>query len=489
MLKERLRFLIKDTALYGVANAFSKVISFLTLPIIVKQIDASEFGIWNLLTIIGGIICAVSIFGMDSAVVRYYFDDKKEEHQKNIFSQGFFVQLVLVFFFILVGFIIPGALLWSVNVSNIYINSLYLILVWVPGSIFIQYLQNWFKWTFQRTKFLILSLGYTGINLVLLFIFFQFGKLSLNYILLVQAVSASLFSLVGIWWCRKLFVFKPDWAIINKLIIFGFPMMFVMAISILSPSLDRIFLVRFLDAEQLGIYSFGQKLSAIMTVGVVAFQAAFGPFAFSIWETPDASRTFSRFQSYYILLAGAIALGICSFGKPLIVLMGTEKYFGTEKYLPYLVLGVMIYGLYSFASLGIFYSKKIRFNLLALTIGIGCNVLFNFIFIRHFREYGAAAGFLFGNTVLVLIGYYFSSKYYKISFSSVKDFILILVLGAGALASTLTVHDHIWIDALIKSIIGITSFLFIGFIFLTGNEKAFIIRVVVSVFQNSSSKN
>lgn len=478
MLKERLKFILKDTAIYGIANALSKFLAFLTLPIIIQAINPADFGIWNLLTMLGSIITAVLIFGMDSAVIRYYFDDNSMQHHRKIFSHGLFLQFSSVVIFSLIGLFLPQFFLKTINVSNSYETALMIIFIWVPANVFSQYFQNWFKWSFQRIHFLILSLGLALTNLIFLFIYLKTSHLDLKMILLINAISYWLFVLVGLWWCRSYLEFKIDKLLLKKLILYGYPMMLVMLISVLAPSLDRIFLARYLDADQLGIYSFCQKLSIIMMVAVAAFQTAFGPFSFSLWEKPDAKQTFSRFQSYYIIVAGIIALGICSFSKQIVLIVGNANYLGSEKFLPFLVLGVLIYGLYSFSSIGIFYSKKMLINLLALSIGLTVNVGMNFLLIPQYKEYGAAIGFLSGNAVLVFTAYFFSRKFYSIDYSVYKDSFKMILLASMMITSNIPIHENTLYDSLLKAFVLISCFTLISFFLLKKNEKEFVYRKI-----------
>lgn len=474
MLKDRLKFLLKDTALYGFANALSKVIIFLTLPIIVNVISVGDFAVWNLLTIVGLIIASIVIFGMDSAVIRYYYDDTSLEHHKKVFSNGLAVQVTLIILFLTLGFLNTGLFLKSITLDAQHVLSLQLIFVWIPANVLTQYCQNWFKWTFQRSKFLVMSMGLAVLNLLFLLLCTKYYHLNLKTILVANAVSYWLFALVGLVWCRKYIQINIDKGLIKKLLIFGFPMMLVMLVGNLTTSLDRLFLARYLTEDQLGIYSFSQKLSIIMTVVVTAFQTAFGPFAYSIWEKPDARQTFSRFQSYYLLAGGMIAIGICSCIKPLIMILGNEQYLESSQYLFIFVESILIYGLYSFASLGIFYSRKMAINLVSLCIGLSVNFTINYFLIPVYYEYGAVVGFLFGNLALVTVAYFFSRQSYTINFSYSRDALKLVLIFVTLAASNFPLFDNIYTDAFLKLATLPPGFVLLSYFFLTNQEKVFI---------------
>jgi len=481
MIKERLKFLLKDTVLYGVANAISKFIIFLTLPIIVNVISPADFGIWNLLTIVGVLVSAIVIFGMDSAVIRYYYDDSGFEYHRKVFSQGLLVQTGFILIFLILAFASTDLILKSITLNQQNALSLQLIFVWIPANVLTQYCQNWFKWTFQRVKFLIMSIGLAVLNLLFLFFCIHYYNLDLKMILLANAISYWLFVIVGLFWCRKYIRIKIEKVLLKKLLFFGFPMMLVMLVSNLSSSLDRLFLARFLTGDQLGIFSFSQKLGVIMTVVVTAFQTAFGPFSYSIWEKPDAKDTFAKFQSYYIMTTGVIAIGICSSIKPLIMILGTELYLESSKYLFIFVQAIIVYGLYSFASLGISYSKRMIQNLIALCVGLVVNFACNYLLVPVLFEYGALFGFLLGNVTLVIVAYLFSQKSYSVKYFYLKDAILLIFLFGLLLISNISMLNNIYWDALLKLSILLPCFFFLSYFILDKASKEFVVRRLVNL--------
>lgn len=481
MLKERLTFLLKDTALYGIANAISKVIIFLTLPIIVNVISPADFGVWNLLTIVGVVVSAILIFGMDSAVIRYYYDSSSFEHHRKVFSHGLAVQITLSLLFLSIAFFSEELFLSSIQLDAKHALLLQLIFIWIPANVLTQYCQNWFKWTFQRAKFLTLSIGLAIVNLLFLFLCTRYYYLDLKLILLANTVSYWLFAFTGLIWCKKYIQFGISMEFLTKLLIFGLPMMLVMLVGNLTSSLDRLFLARFLTEDQLGIFSFGQKLGVIMTVVVMAFQTAFGPFSYSIWEKPDAKNTFVKFQSYYIVATGIIAIGICSCIKPLIMILGNESYLKSAQYLFLFAEAIIIYGLYSFASLGISYSKKMNQNLIALCLGLGVNFICNYFLIPVFFEYGALVGFLAGNVVLVTTAYLFSNQSYPVKYFYFKDILNLLAIFGMLAFTTISLADNIYWDAFLKLSILLPCFLLLGYLTLDKASLEFAINKIRNV--------
>jgi O-antigen/teichoic acid export membrane protein len=478
MIRERAKFLLKDTALYGIANGASRFMTFLMIPVIVKNIDVAEFGIWNLLTILGSVIAGVAIMGMDSAVVRFYYEDESQTSRNRVFSNGLLIQLFLIALVVLTGASVPQWLLKPVAVDDSYVGSLYYVLLWVPAYVIVQYCQNWFKWTFQRVRFLVISLGAGVSQLVITGLYAASDQLNLQTVLLTQAMATWIFALAALWWCRGNLIFKIDPKLVRNLLHFGFPMMLILMASLLSPALDRIFLVRFLTPVQLGIYSFGQKLSIIMMVLVAAFQTAFGPFAYSIWNQPDAKETFKRFNTYYIAGAGLVGIGICCCADLLIMLLGTIDYIDAARYLPYLVMGAFVYGLYSFASLGLFYSRKMLLNLLSLALGLAVNFVLNIVLIPKLGGLGAAAGYMCGNLIMVTVAHAFSSRLFPVGYSFSTDTLLVVFVFVFMLAPLqFKWSTNVYLEAAVKVGLFVPAFLMAAFFLFPARDRGFVRRL------------
>jgi O-antigen/teichoic acid export membrane protein len=473
MLKKRLQFILKDTALYGLASALSKVIIFLTLPIIVNRISVAEFGIWNLMTIVGLIMSSVVIFGMDSAVIRYYYDEDSHTHRQKVFTSGISLQLIFSGVFLIVEFLLPGLFMKVLLVPEHYLSALKAIFIWIPANVICQYCQNWFKWTFQRWKFLTLSLGLAFTNLAALYLCTLYIKIDLNIILIINAFAYWTFALIGLYWCRKYIKIQWHTQLNKRLLVFGLPMMLVMLIGNLSSSLDRLLLNRFMDEEALGIYSFAQRLSIIMMVVVSAFQTAFGPFSFSIWNNKDAPETFSKFQSYYLIATGLVGVTVASLINPIILTFGNSAYLASAPYLPVFIIASIVYGLYSFASIGIFHAKKMFGNLLSLCVGMVINFSACYSLIPVIGPYGAVMGFLLGNLVMVASAYFFSAKYYAVAYSFKRDVFIICLVGLALVAASMPLHHQLYWDAILKIMVITPAYIAFTVVFiLDANERS-----------------
>ena len=193
---------------------------------------------------------------------------------------------------------------------------------------------------------------------------------------------------------------------------------------------------------------------------------------------PEAKKVFSRIQSLYIIGMVGLSLAIMSFSIPLITVMGKESYISAAYFLPFMLFANFGYGLINFSLIGINYSKKTYLLIILIVIALSAMTIFNFIFIKVFTVYAAAASQLVANIVLVSLGYIVSSRYYHVRFNFLKDIpIFILGLALSFPFAFINFNTNIYLDSTIKLFISAILFLLLVRIFFY-TELKFIINKI-----------
>lgn len=475
MLKSTLKFLIKDTAFYGIGNAVSKSLQLITLPLIVKSVTDTDFSNWNLIQATTSIIAALVLFGMDSAAARFYYDAKDPEERRKIFTNSFLVQIVLSVIFLPLLVLCIQSLERYSGIDTSYRQDFILMLLWVPAAALSSFFTGWFKWTFQRWKFVILTFGLAALNLLLLLYFTIAGDLNIHLIIQISVFVQWGMVLYCIAVSAKHFTNRISTALIKKLCVFGAPLMVVFVLGIVRMSLDRYFLRHYINDTDFAMYGFCQKLSIIILLAVTAFDFAFGPLVYTMWEKPEAKKVFSKIQSLYIIGMVGFSLAIMSCSIPLITIMGKEAYVGAAHFLPLMLFANFGYGLINFSLIGINYSKKTYLLVILIAAALASMSLFNLLFIKLFTVYAAAASQLIANLVLVAIGYIISAKYYHVKYNFTKDIpVFILGLLLSFPLAFITFNADIYLDAAIKLIIASAIFLLILRVFFYGELRLLI---------------
>lgn len=479
MLKAASSRLAKDSLIYGVGNGLTRFIQIITLPIASRALSVGEFGDWNLLALSAGVLSSFMVFGMENAVIRFMYDDNSEIHKKELFTTGLTFILSISLVLVLLFWQLDKLILDLINLNQAYSSAFKITVVWLPAIALQTYLLNWFKWTLQKWKFIIISFGFVTLNLSSLLIANELNILDVNILLLSTCCSQWVAILIGLLMCREQFLFKIDFSLVKRMIIYGLPFMFVMLIGALRNSIDRFILSDFSSGNDqlVGLYSMGQRLGMIINFFVYTMDILLGPLILSNWDSPDAKFVIAKLQKYYLLFMNWIAISICSFAPILIKVLATDEYISVIKYLPIFTIGNYFLGLYVFASIGILYSKKSYLNTFALILSLIALYVVAYLLTPIYLEWGVALAYLVSVVVMIVSGYQFSKKYFQIKFNWNVDILIVLV---GVFLSLITVNLKIANDFILNSFImffsASTLYMIFTFMIFSDEERSFFMK-------------
>jgi len=479
MLKQRVSFFAKDILYYGIGNMLYSLVQFISMPLVVKNMDKAQVADWNILLPTGVLLAAVVTFGMDSATVRYLKDAEDEKQKAIIFSTGFLFEAFLALLVAGCLALTSSQICEALNLSKSQTSSWIVLMGWLPGIIMAQYFQNWFKYTFKRSLFVRLISVQAGVYLAGI-VFLKFtDQLSLLNVMLVMLVSQWLTAVTGFLTCRRQFTLQINTKLLKQLLIYGLPFM-VMAFGYnFIISLDRYMLAGKISKEEFAVYTQAVRITAIITMIVSSFNFAFGPFSLSLLGKPDAEKTFSRFHSYYLIIMSFLGLSFLAFGKVIIGIFAGADYMEGYNFFLLFVSGYILYGLYSFAQLGIIYSKKSYLGIYVLVAGAIACAITDLLLVNKYSGYGTATGFLIANLVMVLIGNFYSAKHLRIKHNLVKDILLMALFAiVGYVFIKFSFSDNIVFDGIAK-LSGLLVVMPVVFFFsLTNEEKNYLKRLV-----------
>ena len=90
-----LKFLFKDTLLYGVLSAASRIFTIFTVPLITRIFSKAEFGSIDGFNVLSQLFIAIIIMGMDSAVARFFFEYEEEVEKKSVVTKALIFVILL----------------------------------------------------------------------------------------------------------------------------------------------------------------------------------------------------------------------------------------------------------------------------------------------------------------------------------------------------------------------------------------------------------
>ena len=157
-IKDKLKFLLKDSLFFGGLRAISMLFPLLTIPLLTRYFSVENYGLYDSLLVLGSFISSILVFGQDSAVARWFYQVEDLNSKRKIVSESLIIQLVFTIL------IIPTLLIYRAELAGFYLkNSNYgqfVLLILVYGVLLLlnNFTINILKWTYDRKKYAIISI-------------------------------------------------------------------------------------------------------------------------------------------------------------------------------------------------------------------------------------------------------------------------------------------------------------------------------------------
>jgi O-antigen/teichoic acid export membrane protein len=427
MLKELLK-VFGHSIVYGLTGMLSTFISVLLIPIYTRILTPAEYGVIALLTTLSLIILIFASMGMGTAVFWAYFNAKEEERKEVVFTAFLFLTifplLVSIIFYLSSGLI--NRLVFG-NTDNILLVRLSALTIFFNAGIMIPLAL--LRAEGKPSKYVLVTLSQTLAAVILSICFvvvLRWGVAGAFWASLFAAIFGYIFSLLFTV-NRMAPRFSYHW--LGEMLRFGAPMMPAgLAMWALNSS-DRYFLNAFAGTADVGIYYVGYRVGMFVMLIVGAFQLAYGPFMFSIFnERPNPKEYYRKIATYYFFVIFSIALCLSIFGKEIIQILTGPNFHASYMVVPFAAYSYVAFGLYNIFSTGVSVMRKTYLSTISVLLSGILNLTLNFILISKFGMIGAAIATFISFFALAGIELAFSQRIYKILYEF-RRFVTISIVG------------------------------------------------------------
>ena len=220
-------FLLRDSALYGSAAAISKAFGLITFPILARHFSVAEYGVLDYFLTFASLLAVLMIFGQDSAVARYFYEYTQRDERRQVISQSLVFQLAGVAVIAPVLWLLAermSAMLVAAEQTSRATDLLRLVVLMLPFQVLINFSQNLLKWTFDRTRFLTISLGMTLFQASGIVIAVMLFDASIREVLLVSLGTNVIFGMLGLLFVRKWLVWPRNLRYLREMLPFAVPL-------------------------------------------------------------------------------------------------------------------------------------------------------------------------------------------------------------------------------------------------------------------------
>jgi O-antigen/teichoic acid export membrane protein len=425
------RQLSKHSAIYGVGDVAIQALNFLLLPVYVRYLSASDYGVIALLAAIEAPVKLFFRWGIDGAFMRYWYDCKDEEDRQRLSSTIFFFLLGLNGVLLVLALAAAPVLAPRVLGVGGYTLALQLVLLntFAIGFTFIPFhvlrIQN------RATEFSALTVARSASTLVLRLVFVVgLGYGVMGVVVADVAVTAVLLVVMVRWFAPLIRpVFSRE--VLARALSFGLPRVpHGLALQVMAVA-DKFLLERFRGLAEVGTYTIGVSFGLIPKMALAAFEYAWAPFYYATAREPGAGRVFSAVTTYAVAALALMTAGLAAIATDLLHLMTGGRFVAASGVVTWIAIGVFFYGVYLLTSIGLNITSRTRYYPVSTAVGAGVNITLNLLLIPRFGMIGAAWANAAGYGVQAAVALHFSQRFYPIRYESGRITRAVLAAGAG----------------------------------------------------------
>jgi O-antigen/teichoic acid export membrane protein len=450
-LRAHLRKLLSHAAIYGAADVFTNVISFLLIPLFTRVLSTSEYGVLAVLLLFGTVAKIVFRLGLDGAFFRVHYDQTTETERRRLagtvalFAAGFGTLLFLAVVLArgpltrsLFRQSTPPELFVVLVAADIYLG----LFAFVP--------LNLLRIQDRPGLFSALSTARHALNLALKVVLVLQG-FGVAGVLWSDVIATGAFSLV----LAPVLCRNARWALsaplLREVLGFGLPKVPHGVMVQVQNLADRWILEGFVSLGQIGIYQVGYTMGTAVKFALSAFEPAWQPFLYSQIHTPDAPRMLARLATYAFAAFVTVGLGVAVMGRELVMLMTTSDFHGAAPLVPVVTLAYVLHGVFLLGSVGIGIEKRTRYYPLITAASATTNVVANLVLIPRVGILGAAWATVLSYAVMAGLGVWLSFRLYPIPFEISR---LLRIAGAAGLTYSLSwlSPENLWAAMVVKSL-------------------------------------
>ncbi len=437
----RLRFLLKDTALYGGAAAVSSLLALITFPLLARHFSLVDYGVLDYFLVLASFMAITFVFGQDSAVARYFYEREDTGERRQLISQSLLFQLSGLALLLPVLWIgaewIAGFLIATPDGVRLF----RIVLLQLPFILLISFTQGLLKWTFARNQYLVMAIGFAVLQTTSLAVAVLVFNAGLEGVLLVGLSTNMVFGVLGLIFIRKWLALPRSTERLREMLPYAVPIGIVCVVGAFSPTLERTLIVDLISVETLGLYAVASKIAILTGLVVSAFQTAWGPFFLSLHKQDHASVTFNLVLKLFAFLMCFLVLTLTLLAKPLIHLLASDRYVDAAVVVFPLAMGLAVQAVGWITDIGIGLSMRSYLSLYAYAAALVSTVFGIVVLAPLFGLFGVGVGVLCGFIVRAVVASWLSQRSYPLSWNYASTVtIMSLTIVVGLLATWIGQH-------------------------------------------------
>jgi O-antigen/teichoic acid export membrane protein len=422
------RRLIRDILIYGVAGVSGMALQLLLMPLYVRLLGPSDFGVIDMLMVAGTFVNLTAALEITQSVARFCPAAESQAERQQFASTALWFSLVGYSGFVLAALACSQWLSpWLVGeAAGSHVFAAGAVAIFAGGLAYVA--RNQLRWDLKPHQHAV-----SGVLQVLLthgcaVLLVTVGQMGVLGVLLGQILGNAAAAMLAIWWSRSSYRLAFHWHKLREMLAFSLPLV-PSGIGVFAALyIDRICIRELMTLEDVGRYGIAYRLASVMALFTLAFQSALGPLIYAHYREPNTPLTIARAFKYFSFLAagGILLLGL--FARELLTLLATPTYLAVTPLVGLLAAANTLNSMSTFTP-GLGIAKKTKTIALINLFAAGLNTLLNLLLIPPLGLFGAALATLCAALVRCIWNFAASQAVYPIPHDWKKPLAAIVVTG------------------------------------------------------------
>jgi O-antigen/teichoic acid export membrane protein len=417
-----MRELIKSFFSFGLATVIERVIAFLLLPIYTRYFTTAEFGVFDLITVVIGIVIIFAHLQLETSLQRYYFDYEGDE--KNLFISTIVITMTILSVILTVILTLGATLISDLVLKNSQYSHLFkLAAVQIPFTNYSMLALVILRYEKKNKLFTIMIVAKMFVTVLFTLIFVAWLKMGLNGVFYAQLLGLIVSSILLFFSIRDFSTFKISNDLLKKAFAYAIPQFPARIGSVLLTYANRFFMVGYLTLSAIGIYSLSLKLASVLQIVYAAFVMAWAPFMFEQRKKDNHKEIFAKVllltASPLFLLVSIISI----FSKELVYIAASPKFLTAHHYLGALCLYFALFIFKEIVDIGPKFTEKTKYLSYTFFLSVVVNFVSLYFSVKLYGVEGVVYSMLLTNAVLLVTSWIISNKLYYIPYN-IWQFIL-----------------------------------------------------------------
>jgi O-antigen/teichoic acid export membrane protein len=454
--------------------AIASILAFFYKLILARTYGPSEYGLFEMLVTILGIITIIGAFGLNGGLNRFIplYKDKKNEYIKGYITTVFTIQTITSILASILLIVFAKNITSFFNFPEIFTKMLYIIAIIIPfrifNSVFVLILMAY-------KKVLLAKIGMDVIHKIvlilgaLILLIFNLPIFYIVYVLLLSYIIPLIYYLFLIIPLSKKFKTKTKKYEFKRWFKYSIPLFFAGILGFLLNWTDNFVIAKFLTQEDLGIYGISFSIALYLFMGSRLFGGIFMPIMTKYYEEnkKEFKKIFQTIRNWTVLFSLAIGSIFILYSEKVLLFLFGREYIDGSYSLKILAIFFLLANYFYFSSHLLLLEEKSKKIFYGDLVTLILNLIITIYLVNTIGIIGAAIGTGFSYLIIRFYFHLESKKQIKIK-HDIKHIIkcLFLTFSAAIISYFITNQIYYKLNFHFVFFIGLAGILYISILIL-----------------------